>query len=169
MRRFVVGLAGALLMVAGVARAEDDDEWMQTWREQRLELPSYPEEARLIPFDVATTSRNAFFIDESSLKVGEDGVVRAAIVVRTPEGAVSVTYEGIRCETVERKLFATGQAGQWVAARNSAWQKIRGAGSNAYPAALFRNHFCPDGVIVSRVADALVSFRTGGRRSLFGQ
>jgi hypothetical protein len=54
-----------------------------------------------------------------------------------------VSYEGIRCETAERKLYAIGRGnGEWVRSRNDAWQVIAENALNRQHAVLFKEHFC---------------------------
>lgn len=61
------------------------------WKEGAAEMPAAPQDAGLRSFDIGSTSPNAFFVDEQSVSVGEDGVVRYTLVVRTPGGAENVT------------------------------------------------------------------------------
>jgi hypothetical protein len=69
-------------------------------------------------------------------------------VVRTQGGAENVTYEGIRCETAERKLYAIGRKpGDWVASRNVEWRQIEEKTANRVHAALAKDYFCPPGVV----------------------
>lgn len=113
------------------------------WKEGEVVMPSPVEEARLRAFYVSSASPNRFFVDEGSVSVGDDGVVRYVLLVRTPGGAENVTFEGIRCATGERRIYASGRKdGEWVAMKRSEWQPI---GDNAYNrprAALAYDYFC---------------------------
>lgn len=113
------------------------------WKESEVVMPPPVEESRLRAFYVSAATPNAFFVDEASLAVGDDGVVRFTLVVRTPGGAQNVTFEGIRCATGERRLYATGRAdGSWVPARNDAWQPISDNTYNRPRAALAQDYLC---------------------------
>ncbi|HRP23676.1 MAG TPA: CNP1-like family protein [Thauera sp.] len=113
------------------------------WEEDEVLMPPPMDAARLRAFYVSATTPNQFFVDEGSVSVGADGVVRFTLVVRTPGGAENVSFEGIRCATGERRLYASGRAdGEWVAARNSVWQPIVDNTYNRPRAALAWEYFC---------------------------
>lgn len=113
------------------------------WKEGEVVMPPPVAEATLRAFFVSSASPNRFFVDEGGVSVGEDGVVRYVLVVRTPGGAENVTFEGIRCATGERRIYASGRKdGSWVAMKKSDWEPI---GDNAYNrprAALAYEYFC---------------------------
>jgi len=134
------------------------------WREGDYVLPAPPSEGSLRQFFVSAASPNRFLIDESSLSVEEDGVVRYVLVVRTPGGAENVSFEGIRCATGERRIYAMGRpGGEWVAARRSEWEPISNNAYNRPRAALAFDFFC-DGPAPPRSRDqALRQLRDGGR------
>lgn len=127
------GLAGAGLLV----EADLD------WKEGEVAMPPPVEESRLRAIYVSAATPNRFFVDQGSLSVGDDGVVRYVLVVRTPGGAENLTFEGIRCATGERRIYASGRKdGGWVAMKRSEWQPI---GDNAYNrprAALAYDYLC---------------------------
>jgi len=113
------------------------------WQEGEYALPAPPREAALRAFFVSSASPNRFLIDEDSLTVGDDGVVRYVLVVRTPGGAQNVTFEGIRCAGWARRIYATGRAsGEWSAARGAEWRAIVDNNYDRAPAALAQDYFC---------------------------
>ena len=78
-----------------------------------------------------------------------DGVVRYVMVVLSPQGGRNVTYEGMRCESRERRGYASGRLdGSWSKARKNEWVRIQDAAANRQHAALFLEYFCPFGIIV---------------------
>ena len=78
------------------------------------------------------------------------------LVVRTPGGAENVTFEGIRCNTGERRIYASGRRdGNWSRARNSEWAPISDNSYNRPRAALARDHFC-DGPAPPRNRDEVL-------------
>jgi hypothetical protein len=120
------------------------------WKEGEYVLPPPPDEARLIRFFVSSASPNRFFVDEASVSVGADRVVRYVLVVRTPGGAENVTFEGIRCTTAERRIYAGARSdGSWAPMKNSVWQPISRNAYNRAQAALAADHFC-DGRVPPR-------------------
>ena len=56
------------------------------WVEIQGQLPSYPKSENLLEFDAGPASNNLHFVDSSSISVGEDGVVRYSLVVKSPRG-----------------------------------------------------------------------------------
>jgi hypothetical protein len=148
------GGALALLLLVSPATAQLFTSPDPNWREAEVALPQPPAEATLRRFFVSAASPNDFFIDEASLSVGEDGVVRYVLVVRAAGGAENVTYEGIRCRTGERRIYAIGRAdGEWAPARRSQWEPIVDNAYNRPRAALAGQHFC-DGPAAPRTREA---------------
>jgi hypothetical protein len=118
------------------------------WAESAVVLPSQPKDRDLVRFDVSRLSRNAFFVDSASLSVGDDGVVRYTLVIESPSGIRNVSYEGMRCSTAERRVYAFGGAG--------------GGWSPAQQQSLFSEYFCVPGSEVRSVGDVLAALRRGG-------
>ena len=126
-----------------------------TWKEVELSLPKAPEETGLVQIDVGSLSTNRFFVDQESLTVGSDGVIRYTMVVLSPSGARNVTYEGMRCDTAEKRLYAFGRAdGSWSPAKSAGWQRIEGGKLNQQHAALYREYVCASGGSVSTAEGA---------------
>ena len=70
-------------------------------------------------------------------------MVRYTLVVRARGGAENVSFEGLRCATGERRIYASGRKdGTWVPLKNSAWQPIVDNGYNRPRAALAHDYFC---------------------------
>lgn len=174
-----MGLArilGALLVIVGLVVApavlgadevEENSDAPKKWQETAMDLPSLPKQQDLIGFYVSPATDNRFFVDPASISVGADGVVRYTLVVLSGSGARNVSYEGMRCETRERRLYAFGRAdGAWSKSRNNSWERVREVGSNRHHAALFQEYFCPDGVIVRSADEARNALRREGRPSI---
>lgn len=164
-RRPLRGLA--LLLVALPALAEIrmrnwEDPDAPQWQEEEAALPAFPQESNLLPFYVGEMTAHRFFIDATSLSVGKDGVVRYALVVRTSGGATNISFEGMRCETREFKIYASGRGdGTWTAARKSEWRRIENKPVNRYHAALSRDLFCPNGTVVRTPDEGRNALRLG--------
>ena len=155
-RRLVQGGLVALAFACSLATASgfDDEFDEKPWAEVEVQLPAYPEDANLIQFRVGAVEDTQYFIDSDSLSVGEDGVVRYVALVVSSSGARNVSFEGMRCTTAERRLYAFGRADRtWSKARNAQWLRIRG-GSNNHVVELFANYFCRSGGVVSNADDA---------------
>lgn len=119
-----------------------DDE-AKPWQEIAVQLPPPPLPANLAEIYVGPSTTAKSYIDTKSLTVGSDNVVRYIIVTKTSGGAINTSYEGIRCDTAEKKLYAFGHAnGQWSPSRQKQWKKIIDVGANRQDAALVKSYFC---------------------------
>jgi CNP1-like family len=136
------------------------------WEEQKWALPEYPADANLVRFYVSPTTPFEFFVDSKSVSVGKDGVVRYTLVARSPSGASNVSYEGIRCESRERKLYAFGSPDRsWLQARNADWARIpsRRTYPNNQQAALADDFFCVQGSHIGSPEVALKALARASR------
>lgn len=116
--------------------------------EAKLELPAFPQDADLIQFYPGPLDSHRYYIDGKTLQVGADRIVRYAVVMRTSGGATNVTYEGIRCQTREKRLYAIGYPGKgWVAAKQSDWQPIQRGRVNEHQSFLYSEYFCTQGSV----------------------
>lgn len=151
-----VGVAGESASMAGV----EDEAENARWQEAAWEMPAFPQADALVPFYVSAATSNRFFVDAASLKVTDDGVVRYTLLVLTPEGGRNVGFEGMRCETRERRLYASGRSdGTWSMSRNKRWFPVLDAASNRQYMALFVDYFCPGGVIVRDAEEAVLRLK----------
>ena len=115
----------------------------KSWVEQESKLPAYPKPADLVAFYVSGATSNRFFVDAATLSVDADGVVRYALVIRSASGAENVSFEGLRCKTAERKVYAFGRKdGTWSAARAPEWSPIRYKDVNNHYGMLYAEYFC---------------------------
>jgi hypothetical protein len=161
--RSVSVLLVALLAPAMAFADFEDDYESKRWQEFEVQLPAAPRQESLLSFYVSAATENRFFVDGSTLGVGKEGVVRYVLVVLTPGGARNVTFEGIRCETRERRIYASGrQDGSWSKARKNEWVRIQDAYANRHHAALFLDYFCPMGIVVQDAAEARNALKLGG-------
>jgi CNP1-like family protein len=123
-------------------RPLSDDFDSKPWETQKALLPSYPKDGNLIRFYVGPALPFAFFVDPASVGFGQDGVVRFTLIARSTSAATNVSYEGIRCATYERKVYAYGRSdGSWTQARNSQWIPMTRVQANQH-AALADDFFC---------------------------
>lgn len=163
LRRCLLPLSFALAAAAVFAApdVESDEEYLpKVWKELEVDFPAAPVESSLQSFYVSAAASNQFFVDLATLTVGADGVVRYVLVILTPGGVRNVTYEGMRCETREWRVYALGRAdGAWSKARRNDWSRIRDEYVNRYHAALFLDYFCPGGVIVNSEDEARKALR----------
>lgn len=158
-------ILGVLVVRPGFAAFDQDDEerGVKSWQETPVEMPAAPQSVNLLPFYVSASTENGFFVDGTSIVLGADGVVRYVLVVQASGGARNVSFEGMRCETRERRVYASGRPdGSWSRSRNEDWQRIRDVPANRQHTALYYDYFCPGGSIVRSADEALSALRRGG-------
>lgn len=131
------------------------------WVELAAQLPAYPKAENLIEFEVSSATRNRHFVDAASISVGEDNVVRYTVVIEAAGGAKNVSFEGMRCATDERRLYAYGHPdGTWSKARRSGWESIKLRSLLSYHKALYEDHFCFDDIVVKDAEEAVRYLRS---------
>lgn len=143
----------------------------EQWKESQVSLPAFPAEADLVEFYVGPTQTSRFFVDSSSLSVGQDGVIRYTLVTKTAGGATNVVHEGLRCATREKRLYAIGRADQtWTRSRRSEWARVGGGAGTISPVhdQLLKVYFCANGARVTRPEEAIALLKRGGFRSTDG-
>lgn len=147
------------------AQAYDGDFDDKPWVEQQAQLPPFPKAENLLKIPMNTMSAFEVWIDSASIDIGRDGVVRYTFVARSARGGENVSFEGMRCETRERKLYAVGRSDKtWGQVRNATWA---GYGSNprSHHYELATEYFCPDYKNVMSLKDALRNLKEGGVRT----
>ncbi len=113
------------------------------WAEVQANLPGDPKPENLVRFEVSATAQNEHFIDINSISSDSDGVVRYALFIVSPSGAETVSYEGLRCENGDRKIYAFGrQSGEWVKNKRADWALIPIRATNNPHKILFHHYFC---------------------------
>lgn len=160
---YKLAILSSLLFVAASVRAEFEEDYeSKQWQEVEVQLPAPPRPESLQRFYVSAASDNTFLIDLATLNIGADGVIRYVLVIDTPSGGRNVTFEGIRCESRERRIYASGRRdGSWSKARNNDWQRIQEQYANRHHAALFTEYFCPSGVIAQDADEVRGALKNG--------
>lgn len=137
----LAGAAALLCAIAGPCAAADDE---NAFVESGWQTPDAPRDADLLSFYTSLTGLK-FSIDAKSLTVDKDGVARYTMVAVSRGGAKNVSYEGLRCATLEHKLYAVGNAdGSWTRARDPQWSPIPFKGSTLPHATLAKDFICKD-------------------------
>src|SRR5205085_10118815 len=144
----------------------DQSEWERENRkavapvdEQQVPLPPYPVSARLIEFDQDRGGDFRFLIDPATLSVDDKGVVRYVLVARSRSGVENVTYEGLRCETAQHRVYALGHSGgAWSRSRTD-WRALEPATRQLE---LYAEYFCPQKVPIRSAAEGVNALEDGG-------
>jgi hypothetical protein len=138
----------------------DEDE--KSWKEIQAQIPPYPKSQNLILVEAGSATAHKFYVDAASVSVAEDGIVRYTTVIKTAGGATNVTFEGMRCETREGKLYALGRSdGTWVRARDPKWQRILLRDLKPHHYVLYREFFCPSPAMPTPPKVAIEALRRG--------
>ena len=164
MKRFLLLLS--FLPVAAYAQQqkfEYEFDHERPWVELQAQLPPYPETENLLQFDAGPVSTNLHYVDALSITVGEDGVVRYTLVIKSSQGGMNVSYEGIRCQTAEKRTYAYGRNDHtWTRAGRSKWADLETLNQNYAQRALYRYFFCPLGFDMVRDADEAIQALKAG-------
>lgn len=155
----LVGIVLLSAMHASFAQSqfeEDFDDENKPWEEIAIQLPAAPQAEDLMPFYVSPTATQSFAVDAKSLSVGSDGVVRYTLIAISSAGARSVSYEGIRCATFEKKIYALGRDdGAWSRSRRDKWEGIVRGNANRQHAALALDYFCSNLTVAGDLKEIL--------------
>lgn len=136
---------------AGLLR--DDEPPAEPREESPVVLPPAPKAQELLRYEVGATSSMTFAVDAKSISIADGDVVRFTSVITSDSGAANVSYEGIRCNSAERKLYASGRPdGSWNAFPAPDWRPVPKAGANSYQAALMKDFFCDGGTVAGKAA-----------------
>jgi len=101
-------------------------------------------------------------VDGASLSVGKDGVVRYTLVARSPLGAESVSFEGMRCDPREVRSYAFGRADRSWSRRDTPWRPIAQRSVQRWHNALATEYFCPGETLILNAAEGVEALRRGG-------
>ncbi len=135
---------------AGLLR--DDEPAAEPKEESAVVLPPAPKKEDLLRYEVSATSSMRFALDARSVSIADDDVVRFTSVITSASGVENVSYEGIRCKSGERKLYASGRPdGSWNAFPNADWRRISSGGANSYHATLLQEFFCDGDTVAGKV------------------
>jgi hypothetical protein len=161
-------LAASLLLGVGSATAQwadwdyDLDQEKKPWSELQVQIPPYPQPQNLVRVPAGSRASHAFYIDANSVTVGEDGVTRYSAVLKTTGGATNVTFEGMRCKTRERRIYAVGHNdGTWARARDNKWMRIEHSDIAPHRYVLYREYFCSEHTRPTPAKQALDALRRG--------
>jgi len=115
----------------------------ESWEEQDVELPAYPEEKNLMDLGIGTVGMQyTVYLDKPSLVRGDDGVVRYTVVLVPSSGIWNVSNEGLRCGEKLYRRYAYGIDGGWQSVNNSPWRDVYGGSAGRYRSILYEKYFC---------------------------
>jgi len=122
------------------------------------QFPAFPQKANLLEFRFNGAGEFGFFVDQTSLSVTSDGVVRYVLVARSPSGVENVSYEGLRCASFELRRYAVGQSDATWRGSPGSWRPVE----RRWHRVLHREYFCPQAVPLNSSAESVRTLESGG-------
>ena len=119
--------------------------WSEDKPAQQPEAPLVLPAPAVRYLDFYSSQQLDFAIDPDSITIqpGPDAELRYTLKATSKQGAVNVSYEGIRCSSRQKIIYAIGRSdGSWSPARAPEWSAIYGAGLNIQHATLANGYFC---------------------------
>lgn len=133
--------------------------------EVQVPLPAFPKPENYLPFLVSTTTPFAFFVDAKSIGVGADRVVQYSVIAKSADGALNISFEGMRCADDQFRVYAFGRPDNtWFEVRKSHWQAIRNDSHNAQRMVLHDDFFCPDTGDITTAEQGVRALKTRGKQ-----
>lgn len=156
----LIGLSGFNLL----AQVVDPD---VDWKEVDVPAPPALSQEQLIPIDMPIHLSLKFGVDPATLTATKDGVVRYVIVAKSPSGATSAMYEGLRCSTGEFKTYARqSSGGQWSNVRDAQWRPLNDNNISRHARALAHQGVCQGrSAVASDPAQIIAALRTPQQKS----
>ncbi len=112
------------------------------WQETTIRIPDGYDPSDLQSFTLrGRQDRFEYAIERGSLQAGPDGVMRFLLVIRSAQGSVNSSYEGLRCGHRQAKAYAYGSASGLSPLADPEWQDIP-KGSSGYQAILYEDLLC---------------------------
>lgn len=143
----------------GLFEGNDEEEAPRAQTEVPVTLPAFPKPANLLPFDAGPTTAQKTAIDPKSLTVVPNEI-RYTLVTASQSGAYNVSYEGLRCSTLEMRRYAFGHGDEtWTPARGDKWAPIQFNVANRPQAALALHYFCREKEIGGTAKQIVDRFR----------
>lgn len=127
---------------------ENTDIEEYVWKEGDSKAAAYPKDKDLVEISGSPAYQNyQYLIDAENLTIGEDGVVRYALVIRSSSGVDNARYEGIRCISQQIKTYAYGTMDmqgnkKFVGLSAPEWKPVSSTGATGYAPILIANYFC---------------------------
>jgi hypothetical protein len=162
--RYMPLILAALLLGStpfGHAESEDGADDKDTARlEVAVTPPAPPLSENLLQFAGGPDASQSFWLDAKSLSISADGVIRYTLIAQSRSGARNISHEGLRCQSLEMKLYAFGhQDGSWSRPRRNQWQTISFRAPNRPQSVLAQDYFCQWGAVAGKAEDILARIR----------
>lgn len=131
------------------------------WKEGEVPPPPALRADNRIPVDVPGSFDLRYGIDPASVGVGQDAVVRFVVVATSRSGALNATYEGVRCDRGEYRVYARSSGQDWHAA-DAEWKPMDGGSQARQALAIAKAGVCrgnaPNGSVSQILRDLRAPF-----------
>jgi hypothetical protein len=160
------GVAALAMAVFASAWGQPKSDWEikmeeRDFKDREVKLPEYPKPDNLLEFEVSAAHTFRFFVDSQSLSAA-DGVVRYTLVARSPAGAETISYNGLRCKTHGLRVYATARPDKtWSTVNDGNWKELEARTVSRQHQALMRDFFCPAGSPIASREEGVNALRRG--------
>lgn len=182
-RTFIVSLLGLLLLAGAANAARDptdpfhdwksenelgefsyDDSQDKAWQENAVELRKLPADDDLLAVQVDSLpdSLQVHLAASSLTYTPADRVLRYWVVITSPAGAYNASFEGMRCDVGEYRIYAYGnprRTPQVQPAAKAKWQPVGEIRSGSYRPEMMRTLLCNESRRPRQVAEILATLR----------
>lgn len=144
------GLCACMLFASTSFAQDDEDKTVKVWVDSPVTLPAAPATENLLLF--YRNANQVFYIDTKSISIVADGSVRFTLVSNSQAGAKNISYEGLRCDSNQKRLFAFGRTdGSWSNSRRNEWDTFNNKGVNQHHSSLAWDFICEGGSVAGSV------------------
>lgn len=113
----------------------------ENWTEDEVPAPPAFKTNKLIKVEGPISSSLSFGIDPDTLSIGKDQVVRYVLVMQGP-AATTVVYEGLRCSTGEKRVYARRNGdSDWETVKEG-WMPLNQSSATRYALNMARDGVC---------------------------
>jgi hypothetical protein len=140
-----------------------DDSADKPWREGAVEELPLPADSDLlrVRLDALPAGFQAYMSPNHLTYSAEDRVFRFWLIIKSSAGAYNATYEGLRCEVQEYRVYAHGNPHRQPPVRansNSSWQAV-GIGAKNYRRELLVTLMCDESRRPAPLRDIVATLR----------
>lgn len=152
--------ASLLLAVSSIVHAQlvsvDPD-----WKETEVPPPPTLNTRSLVSFDVPGSTLK-WGLDEKSIVISPDGLIRYVVVAQSSSGTINAIYEGTRCATAQVKTYARHTPGAgWSNVSNPEWKSLFDYGPSTHSRRLVKQGLCDAGAPPQTVREIVRRIKTG--------
>ena len=110
----------------------------------RLRIPAWPDLSQAIRVSLDLDNFPfSLLIDPASLQMVGPKVIRYTAILKSVDGAINVSYEGIHCARKQYIRYAYGASGVFVKLPRPRWVPLTSSSTDRYRQILMKNYFCP--------------------------